>query len=88
MIKSCNGEIVLAGSEAEIRADLCVAIKTVREDFLQARRGYGAEEAEEIMNRIIEHSRKSDEEITRECAERTKEIVLEIIADFFGGGHQ
>lgn len=64
MIKSKRGEINLKGSVPEIKADLCIAIKAVREDVLAE--AYGAEEAEKVIERIVEYSKKNRSDIEKE----------------------
>lgn len=85
MIKSYNGNVTLEGSESEIRADLCIAIKAVREDFLQGKRGYEKKKAEAVIAKLIEYSMKDDAEIEKEFDKQMKKILLETVAEFFHG---
>ena len=76
MIKSERGEVLISGSIGDIRADLTVLIKSVRDAFLEE--GVSKEHADEIINDCVRYSSMSISEIK-------KDIVKNILDDLFGG---
>lgn len=82
MIKFDKGNLQIRGSLVEIEAETVLILNKVRKDILIP--VMGSEKAEEVMNRIIELSKKSNEEIREEAKTSAHEIFEDIFKGIFG----
>ena len=85
MIKCDLGHVSLKGSVPLIQAELEELIISIREAFIQK---FGEEKADELINNVIENSKKSkekrDEEFNdseKELFEVFKNMINEVIKD-------
>lgn len=67
MIKSDKGVVEMKGCQRELLADVCVILKSARENF-----------GDEFVDLVVEKSKMSDEEIHAE-AEKTEKIVKDFL---------
>lgn len=81
MIYCERGKFQIAGSGAEICADLEMIIREVRNALSQS---IGTEGAEKVIAKIIEESRKSDDEIEIEIRDMAKKVADKLLRDIFG----
>lgn len=82
MIKRDNSGLQIKGSLVDIEADLTLIIKKVREDILIP--VLGEENSEKEINRIIELSKKSEDEVREEAKAKAHEIFEDIFNGVFG----
>ena len=81
MIRCERGNCEIIGSGPEIAAELEILIREIRNEFSEE---IGAEEAEKLIDRIIEGSKKSDDEIDKEIRYIVKKAADELLRDIFG----
>ena len=71
MIKCDLGTVSLKGSVPLIQAELEAVIVSIREAFIQK---FGEEKADELINNVIENSKKSKEKRDEEFNDSEKEL--------------
>ena len=71
MIKCDLGTVSLKGSVPLIQAELQEVIVSIREAFIQK---FGEENADELINDVIENSKKSNEKRDEEFNDSEKEL--------------
>lgn len=82
MIKCENDGLKIQGTLPEIEADLTLIINKVRSDILAPL--VGEEEAEKRIQRIIELSKKTDEEIKEQAMSEMHKVFDNIFKGMFG----
>lgn len=81
MIRCERGNCKIIGNVSEIGAELEIIIREIRNGFSEK---LGAEEAEKLIDRIIEGSKKSDDEIDKEIRDIVKKAADKLLKDIFG----
>ena len=82
MIKCENDGLKIQGTLPEIETDLTLIINKVRSDILVPL--VGEEEAEKRIQRIIELSKKTDEEIKEQAMSEMHKVFDNIFKGMFG----
>lgn len=84
MIKADNKSIELKGSALELLTDLALITKSLRD---AVKEGIPEKDFDDILQRICEDTKKSEEQVAEEAKElrkeNTKKLLEKIIKDFF-----
>lgn len=86
MIKVENAEVRIKTPEGMpgVMTDLTMALRAVRN--MAKEEGLSERDADDFVDRCVRLSRASEEELEKEAAERSKQMLGTLLSSLFGGG--